>query len=275
MQQTQEQIERHYAVEKELADMLRQATSEQRQQLYPYVYDELYKRVPDHPMLTAKEAQAAVRETAVARKIKMLRGYLKKHTVYMEIGAGDCLMSIRVAPNVAEVIAVEVSAVIAERTDLPDNMSVRIISRPFHIPVSDNSVHLAYSDQLAEHLHPDDFHMQCENIYKSLAPGGKYVIVTPNRINGPHDVSRGFDKLATGMHLKEYTYTELHSMMKNIGFSNVQPIIGFKGFYCRTVPSAIMVLESVLEKLPAGFSRWLSNTLPVQMLLAIRLLATK
>ena len=275
MSQTQEQIQRHYVIEKELADLLRNASSQERTQLYSHVYDELYKRVPDHPMLTAKEEQAKIRETAVQRKVKMLNRFLHSDTVYMEIGAGDCLMSIRVAAKVAKVVALEVSSVIAERTDIPANMQIRIISEPFEIPVDADSIDLAYSDQLAEHLHPDDFKAQCKNVAQALSPGGRYVIVTPNRSNGPHDVSRGFDPVATGMHLKEYTYTELHTLLKRIGFSRVDPIVGFRGLYTRIPSSVIMFLESQLDKMPQTFSSWLANTLPIQMLLAIRLVATK
>ena len=60
-----------------------------------------------------------------------------------------------------------------------------------------------------EHLHPDDALEQLQNIYSALVPGGIYLCITPNRLSGPQDVSRDFDMVATGFHLKEYTISEL------------------------------------------------------------------
>jgi SAM-dependent methyltransferase len=275
MSQTTEQVLRHYQIEKELASRLRDAAAEERVSLYGRVYDELYRRVPDHPMLQAKEEQSRVRELTVRRKLRLLRHYLTPATSFMEIGAGDCLMSIRVAPHVAKVIAVEVSAVVSTLDVLPANLEVKIISTPSEIPSAHDSIQLAFSDQLAEHLHPDDFIDQCRNVLKALAPGGRYVIVTPNRLNGPHDVSRGFDHTAAGMHLKEYSFTELRALLLNIGFRRVVPKVGFKGVYLSFPSWLVMGIEALLERLPAALSQSLANTLVLQVVLAIRLVATK
>ncbi|MGE0315524.1 MAG: class I SAM-dependent methyltransferase [Lautropia sp.] len=275
MTQTPEQVRRHYLIEKELAARLRDAAEDERRQLYAEVYDELYRRVPDHPMLVAKEAQSRIRELTVQRKLRMLKRYLTPRTVFMEIGAGDCLMSRRVAPLVASVIAVEVSSVIAAQARLPANMSIEIIDKPADIPAAPGSVHLAFSDQLVEHLHPDDFVQQSANVLAALAPGGRYVIVTPNGINGPHDVSRGFDPVATGMHLKEYTYTEMRSILLGLGYSRVEPLIGLKGVYLRFPGASVSIVEAVLGRLPTRLARRLANTLALQMVLAIRLVATR
>ena len=51
-----------------------------------------------------------------------------------------------------------------------------------------------------------------------LRPEGRYIFETPNRITGPHDVSRHFDVVSTGFHLKEYTHTELLRIGRASGF---------------------------------------------------------
>ena len=48
---TPAQIAAHYEIEKELANKLRHSTRPERRHLYPSVHDELYRRVPDHPLL--------------------------------------------------------------------------------------------------------------------------------------------------------------------------------------------------------------------------------
>jgi hypothetical protein len=56
-----------------------------------------------------------------------------------------------------------------------------------------------------EHLHPEDALEQLQKIRRTLARGGVYVCITPNRVNGPHDVSGLFDDEARGLHLREYS----------------------------------------------------------------------
>lgn len=51
---TFEQLKEHYEIEKALADRLRSAGKEERKRLYLVVYDELFKRVPEHPQLIQK-----------------------------------------------------------------------------------------------------------------------------------------------------------------------------------------------------------------------------
>lgn len=275
MNRTPEQIKHHYSVEVQLANRLRHAPREERLTLYSSVYNELYHSVPDHPMLLQTENQSEQRSAAIGRKRRMLKPYIRETGTFMEIGAGDCGMSLSMAKAMSQVIAIEVSDAITEQVELPDNARVVIIDEPAGIPVEPESVDLAFSDQLAEHLHPEDFLQQCKNIYSALNSDGHYVLVTPNRINGPHDISRGFDTDATGMHLKEYTFTELSNMLEDIGFRSVKPIVGFKGYYMELPAVLIQWLERGLQSMPSKLADAISNTLPMQMLLAIRLVAIK
>ncbi len=92
----------------------------------------------------------------------------------MEIGPGDCKISIEVAGLVKKVIAIDVSSEITKQIKTPDNFSL-ILSDGSSIPVAENSVDVAYSNQLMEHLHPDDAMKQLKNIVRALAPGGIYL----------------------------------------------------------------------------------------------------
>ena len=49
-----ERLRLHYEVERELSDRLRAASAEERATLYGEVYDELFRRVEDHPQLVVK-----------------------------------------------------------------------------------------------------------------------------------------------------------------------------------------------------------------------------
>ena len=94
---------------------------------------------------------------------------------------------------------------------------------------------LAYSFQVMEHIHPDDALEQLRNLFAALAPGGSFFCVTPNRLNGPHDVSKFFDLEARGFHLKEYTITELEALFREVGFRKVEARLRFGG-RLRAVP---------------------------------------
>jgi hypothetical protein len=63
---------------------------------------------------------------------------------------------------------------------------------------------------------------QLHNIAKALKPGGRYICITPNRLNGPHDVSSGFDEVARGFPLHEYTHGELGRALRDAGFHRVR-----------------------------------------------------
>ncbi len=72
--------------------------------------------------------------------------------------------------------------------------------------------------QLIEHVHPDDLVQQLGSVRSVLRPNGTYLGVTPNRLNGPHGISKYFDDEATGLHIKEYTNAELQALFLAAGF---------------------------------------------------------
>lgn len=106
---------------------------------------------------------------------------------FLEVGPGDCALSLEVARFAKQVYAVDVSSEIVKGFICPPNFRL-VISDGSRVPVSPGSVNVAYSNQLMEHLHPDDAWEQLNNIYRALVPGGIYVCMTSNRLNGPHDV---------------------------------------------------------------------------------------
>ena len=106
------------------------------------------------------------------------------------------------AKYVQRVYAIDVSDEISGKTKLPHNCNL-ILSDGTSIPVDPGSVDIAYSNQLMEHLHPDDAVEQLYHIHEALKPGGMYICITPNRLCGPHDISRSFDDTPRGFHLRE------------------------------------------------------------------------
>ena len=260
---TPEQLRRHYEVERELADRLRGAPREERRTLYSAVYDELFRRVPDHPQLTWR-SDPAERAEAVAVQLQVLGPFLSPESTLLEIGAGDCALSLAAARTVRHVYALDVSAEITRDLDTPDNFEL-ILSDGTSVPVPAGSVDVAYSNQLMEHLHPDDAEEQLRNIYEALAPGGAYVCITPNRLLGPADISKYFDEVATGFHLKEYTNRELAALCREVGFRRVRALVWLKWFGV-AVPAGVsgsveMIAARVPRPLRMPFARLLGVTM--------------
>lgn len=276
---TEVQLLDFYEVEKDLANRLRSATREQRLYLYRSLYDELYRRIPYHPMLTRK-VSAAETERTISILTKLLNPFLSPNCTYLEIGAGDCALAFKVSSSVKKVYAVDVSNVITMNDSTPANCEL-ILSDGITIPVPPASIDFAFSNQLIEHLHPYDTLEQLKSICAALVPGGKYLCITPNRLAGPGDISRYFDDVATGFHLKEYTYDELWRIFSEAGFSSVRGLIGHqhKGIYVETPMALVRVLEGmcrqVVRNKPRSTRQSVTRKLPWRLIKDVRILATK
>ncbi len=267
------QLEEHYKIEKKLAAQLRDATTEERTKLYGELYDELFRRVPQHPMMIEKSSSDE-RQKEINEEFNYLKKYLNKDTSFIEIGAGDCGVSFMVADYVKSVTAIDVSEIITDSQQTPDNFKL-VLTDGTSIPVEAGCTDVVYSNQLMEHLHPDDAKKQLQNIYNALTKGGIYYCQTPNRLNGPHDVSEGFDTEATCFHLKEYTTTELDTLFKEIGFSRRQVIIGARGLYLTIPTFPVKILEAVLNILPYKIHKPIAKLKLFQSVLDIRFIGTK
>jgi SAM-dependent methyltransferase len=239
-----DQVREQYRLEKELAQRLRSAGRSERAALYPRVYDELFRKLAHHPQRTRGRDRPGV-----ASQLRFLRPYLARDTRFLEIGAGDCALAAAVAPHVRSVCALEVSSEVTRGFDPQTNLRV-VHTEGIDLPLPAGSIDLAYSYQVMEHLHPDDAIAQLREIARVLAPGGAYLCITPNRLSGPHDISRHFDREATGLHLREYTVGELRRLFKQAGFLrfSVQRVARSRAISIPAMP--IAAFERLLEPLP-------------------------
>jgi SAM-dependent methyltransferase len=255
--QQQQGLKEPYEIEKKLALRLRKSSREERKTLYGSLYDEFNRRVPIYTEAVGDQ-DAQVASVMVSPQWRFLRRFLRQDSVFLEVGAGTCAISLAAARVVKKVYALEVSEEVTRQVRVPEHFEL-ILFDGFNLPVPDRSVTVAYSDQVMEHIHPDDAHEQLANIHHALASGGIYICITPNRLNGPHDVSRHFDAVATGFHLKEYTNTDLSDLMKQAGFSKVRAYIGVPARYVRFPLVVLKLQEAVLSRLPQGLRKMLAR----------------
>jgi len=268
-----ERLREHYAVERELADRVRAAaTPEERRALFATMYEELFRRVPDHPRLAQRAANTAYRDRNVAWNLAQLAPYLRRGCHFLEIGAGDCALSARVAASAERVHAVDISP--QAQAELPANVRyVMTDGRAIDVPAG--SVDVAFSDQLMEHLHPDDASEQLANVHRALKPGGVYVCITPNKLYGPSDISAFFEDEARGFHLREYTLRDMREVFARAGFGGMHAYVGARGHFFRVPCALLEAFEWTLERLPVRVRRRLADTQVLKALLGLRVAAIK
>ena len=150
-----------------------------------------------------------------------------------------------------------------------------VLSDGCSVPVPAATVTVAYSFQVMEHIHADDALEQLRNLFAALAPGGSYFCVTPNRLNGPHDVSKFFDLEARGFHLKEYTITELDALFREVGFRKVEARVRFGRSHLRLPLGLLKGFERILSALPVAWRRRVGRWPLIRNLLSAPLRALK
>jgi SAM-dependent methyltransferase len=273
---TAAQIREHYELEKRLAAQLRQASRDERPLLYRSLYDELLRKLPHHPLLQVRSDEAAKldRQHLVTYELANLSPFLRAGQTYMEIGPGDCAVALAVCKLVTTVYAVDVSTEITKSIDMPPNFHLAL-SSGCDIPVPDGTIDVAFSSQLMEHLHPQDAEEQLANIFKALAPGGVYLCITPNRLNGPHDVSRGFDESPMGLHLREYSLSELRALFLKTGFTSVSAFVRAGRIAFRLPAIAVLPLEGLLDLLPYGLRSTIASLPVIRNFLGVKLIGVK
>jgi hypothetical protein len=259
-----------FLLEKKLGTKLRNTTLEERRKAYMGIYGEFFSKFPT----VAYDAEKNVAHT-IAWQTALLTPLLNKDQVFMEIGAGHCLLSIEVAKQVKKVIAYEVADSIPHIANKPENLTVKIFDG-IDFPEPENAVDIVYSNQVFEHLHPDDTTHHAKQYYKMLTDKGKVIIITPHALTGPHDVSRDFSTKPEGFHMKEYTYAELRKILLSAGFKKVKIFIGNKksGYSAMNI-APFIVLEKMYSIVPRSLRYKMKKSVILKSFFGIKILGVK
>jgi SAM-dependent methyltransferase len=240
-----EQLREQLVVERDLAQRLLSAS--ETRGLYSAVYDEFLRRVPHHPSLTLREdpeAQAGL----IGLQVRLLSPFLTPRTRFLEVGGGDCILAAELSRRVAEVTAIEAASEMPAAAGIP-NLKVLVCDSPPY-PLPDGIVDLAFSSHFLEHLRLDDALLHLSEMRRLLAPGGRYVCVTPNRLWGPHDISRYFADVPEGLHLHEYSHNELLRLLRRAGFRRPRVLARIGAADAWLPHLGIRLLEAAVTALP-------------------------
>ncbi|RFC44066.1 MAG: Cyclopropane fatty-acyl-phospholipid synthase [Verrucomicrobia bacterium] len=211
-----DRIRHHYEVERELAARLRASNREERTVLFQSLYDELFRRVPDHPRLTRRESPEEL-QRKVAAALRLLKPHLGPDKTLVEFAPGDGALADAAAAYCQRVIGIDISDQRANPAQSPSNVEVMVYDG-YHCSLPDACADVAFSCMFLEHLHPDDLQPHFQLALRLLKPGGVYVAWTPHRFAGPHDVSRHFGDSLDCFHFQEWTVAGLIKEMRKSGF---------------------------------------------------------
>jgi SAM-dependent methyltransferase len=264
-------IREHYELEVALAARLRESAPGDRQELYTAVYDELFRTIPWHVQHARDETYMAA---ANARLRAFLRPWLTPEAAVLEIGAGDGTFSRDLAGRVGHAYALDVSSGARKTGGEPANYDF-LLSDGVSIPLPDATVDLAFSNQLIEHVHPDDVQPHLREVLRVLRPGGRYVLLTPTRLSGPHDVSGFFHDEPRGFHLKEYSCGDLARELRTAGYRDVRQVMKLKQWLGTPPATLPATLERLVELLPRDVQRRVCRRAPLAHLVSVRLVARR
>jgi SAM-dependent methyltransferase len=265
---TYEQVLNHYLVEKAIAEKLKSSNREERKLIYATMYDELFKKVPDHSRIIQRENE---QQTQIANKEKlcMVHRFLQPSSIFVEFAPGDCRFAMEVAKYVKITYAIDISDQRGQNNALPDNFNLIIYDGYNLDTIKEKSVDIIFSDQFIEHLHPDDTRLHFELAFKILKPGGKYIFCTPHAFTGPRDISNFFSNRPECFHLKEWTYFELVKLLKELNFSQVRTFRMVKNIPLALPYTFFQICEYLLNPFCQRFKNKLAHYLVPSILIAV------
>jgi SAM-dependent methyltransferase len=222
---TYEQVEIHERLERDLTRALLESTPATRWQVFEDAYSTLYNSLP---WLNQRVEGAEAADPKIGHWQFLVRGGAR---VY-EIGSGKAQLLRFLLKQGCTCVATEITrergARHMEKADgLEWHVSDGVNLSRFEPAASYDYV---ISTQVVEHIHPDDVVTHFSEARQLLKPGGQYIFNTPHPSCGPHDLSQVFGlERAKYMHLHEYTWVEMVSLLRKAGYSRIDAVFGVPG----------------------------------------------
>lgn len=221
-------------IEFEYAKRLRSCSRDERKMLYR----EAYAAVAAGRMVEMTSTNPEKRTAGTSRTlVGILARVCRSDDKVLEIGCGRGYTCLMLAPHVKEIVGVDVSEPslkeareLLQKQGIENAQILKLDCDELISHFSPESFDKVLSIDMFEHLHKEDGLEHLKQVYSVLKPGGKYLIVAPNRITGPHDVTKDVypeAKEPMGFHLNEPTKSELISQMREIGFRKFYSVLPF------------------------------------------------
>lgn len=210
--------------------ILATAGADDRKRQYNSLYNEVHRLKRAGATAEPQEDET----TAVhARMVQTFRREMENKSV-LEVGCGNGQFLselVRLIPH-GRLCGLDTSDV-----DLPQNgASIEFLRKDIIDFEVEQPFDVVYSHQVLEHIAPADLPTHLQSVQSALKPGGKLIVVLPNRFWGPQDITRIIDNTFTGRvramgsHLNESSYGELLPILEAHGFHNIRTILPFGAY---------------------------------------------
>lgn len=243
---TEEMILMHWELEKRLTRELLESNPENRWEVFEKCYTMLYSELYWLNRLIDTDNQ--LHSVQQYKGMIDLIGRPTNKKIY-EVGSGKGELIKYLANYGFDCRATEITPHRGQKYTLEHHNISWGISDGVHLERFEplNYYDVVISDQVIEHLHPDDIYDHFRGVLSILSIGGRYIFATPHRYMGPSDISKVFkyDK-PIGMHLKEYTYQELKEILELVGFNDISAVL--------MVPIKITQLSGLYFKPKASYT---------------------
>jgi ubiquinone/menaquinone biosynthesis C-methylase UbiE len=210
-----------FELERQLRKRILESRKEERLSVTVAAYAELFDRFPEHGALDADQAERSHRGQLGAGMVLPLT---RPGDCVLEVGcgAGDVLSEL--AKQGRRCIGIEASEHMVGRCNEKPGVHI-VLGSADRLDFPDSSFDLVFSQQVIEHLHPEDLPGHFFECYRVLRLGGTLSVETPNCHTGPQDVSRGFVRVAEGLHLRKWSVPELIQPFRQAGFVRIRGLL--------------------------------------------------
>ncbi|MHC4560801.1 MAG: class I SAM-dependent methyltransferase [Planctomycetota bacterium] len=213
-------IEAQFELERILRERILGSLKNERNAIAEQAYTELFEKFPDHSVFL-------ITSEAAERKGKLGAGLIlplsQRGSKVLEVGCGRGEVLRALAERGRICTGIEVSRDMMQLCDKIDVKVVYGVADSLDFPAG--SFDVVFSQEVLEHLHPEDVPGHFAEAFRVLRPNGILAVETPNRQTGPQDISRGFTRVAEGLHLKEWTVRELIQMFQKAGFVKIRGLL--------------------------------------------------
>lgn len=202
--------------------LMAESSPERRMELYKKMYDEAFGFLEKHFGLQA--FGLGYDEGMLAANISVFAG-----RDVLDYGCGFGQSTAYLSPHARRVIGLDASTVCIDLAKKAYGHLANVefmVHQSSVLPLADESLDAVYSNDLFEHMHPDDGVRHLMEIHRILKKGGQYLLWTPAAEVGPSDGTKWFFPTGCGFkpicgHLKEYTGSELAAVVRQAGFSKI------------------------------------------------------
>ena len=184
---------------------------------------------------------------------KIIKKSKKKSCIFFEagVGTGKIIRAIAEIPN----LNVMGCDIYIDKKFFNDQLNVTEGTIYENLlKLEDDTIDIFYWNDVIEHIPEDEIEEHIRLLAKKMAPKGLIITITPNRLNGPHDITRHYEPrgIAKGFHFYEYTFKEVLGLFKKYEIRSGYCILGFlkKGLYM-IGPKWLDKIKIVLEKTAA------------------------